>query len=133
MSGPAADGVLMPLARDLWTVRRAQRFIGGSRMTVIRLASDDLLLYSPVALDGSLRDQLAAIGRVRYVVAPNRMHHLHVADYFAAYPEARILAPKALMRKRKDLCFHAALEAETPAGWGEALEYLLVEPLLDEI
>ncbi len=87
MSGPAADGVLMPLAEDLWTVRRAQRFIGvelGSRMTVIRLAADDLLLYSPVALDGSLCDQLAAIGRVRYVVAPNRMHHLHVADYFAA-------------------------------------------------
>src|SRR5713226_8056127 len=101
----------MPLAEDLWTVRSAQRFIGvelGSRMTAIRLAADDLLLYSAVALDGSLRDQLAAIGRVRYVVAPNRMHHLHVADYFAAYPDARILAPKALLRKRKDLCFHAA-------------------------
>ena len=70
---------LRPLAQDLWVVERPQRFYGlevGTRMTVLRLADGSLLLHSAVELDAALRRELDAIGRVRFAVAPNRVHHL---------------------------------------------------------
>ncbi len=74
---------MIELAHNLWIVERPQRFYGlevGTRMTVIRLADGSVLLHSPVELDAEVRWELDAIGRVRYVVAPNRVHHLYAGD-----------------------------------------------------
>ena len=86
-------------------------------MTVIRLADGSLLLHSPVALDAELRRELDAIGRVRFAVAPNRVHHLYAGDVAEAYPEARLWVAPGLERKRPDLVFDAVLGDEAPAEW----------------
>jgi hypothetical protein len=112
--------MLRPLAADLWTVERRQRFYGlevGTRMSVIRLADGSLLLHSPVVLDPGLRRELDAIGRVRFVVAPNRVHHLHAGEVVQCYPEARLWIGPGLERKRPDLKFVAILDDEAPAEW----------------
>jgi hypothetical protein len=111
---------LRPLARDLWVAQRPQRFYGlevGTRMTVIRLADGSLLLHSPVALEAGLRRELDAIGRVRFAVAPNRVHHLYAGRVAEAYPEARLWVGPGLERKRPDLVFEAVLGDEAPAEW----------------
>jgi hypothetical protein len=115
-----ASPALRPLAPDLWVVERPQRFYGlevGSRMTVIRLRDGSLLLHSPVALDAALRRELDAIGRVRFAVAPNRVHHLNAGGVAEAYPEARLWVGPGLERKRPDLVFEAVLGDEAPAQW----------------
>jgi hypothetical protein len=115
-----ASPALRRLAPDLWVVERPQRFYGlevGSRMTVIRLAGGSLLLHSPVALDAGLRRELDAIGRVRFAVAPNRVHHLYAGSVAEAYPEARLWVGPGLERKRPDLVFEAVLGDEAPAEW----------------
>ena len=86
-------------------------------MTVIRLVDGSLLLHSPVVLDPDLRRALDAIGRVRFVVAPNRVHHLYAGDVATAYPEARLWIGPGLERKRPDLRFVAVLGDEAPAEW----------------
>jgi hypothetical protein len=104
----------------LWTVDRRQRFYGlevGTRMTVIRLADAALLLHSPVQLDADLRRALDAVGQVRYVVAPNRVHHLYAGDVAVSYPDARLWIGPGLERKRPDLRYVAILGDEAPAEW----------------
>jgi hypothetical protein len=114
--GPA----LRPLAQDLWVAERPQRFYGlevGARMTVIRLADGSLLLHSPVALDAALRRALDALGRVRFAVAPNRVHHLYAGQVAEAYPGARLWVGPGLEKKRPDLVFEAVLGDEAPVEW----------------
>lgn len=111
---------LRHLAADLWVAERPQRFYGlevGTRMTVMRLADGSLLLHSPVALDDRLRAQLDAIGRARFAVAPNRVHHLYAGRVREAYPEARLWVGPGVERKRPDLVYVAILGDEAPVEW----------------
>ncbi len=90
-------------------------------MTVIRLPGERLLLHSPVALDPGLRSSLDSIGRVRYAVAPNRLHHLYAGEVAEAYPDARLWVAPGLERKRPDLAFVAVLGDEAPEEWRDEL------------
>jgi hypothetical protein len=108
------------LADDLWVADRPQNFYGlavGTRMTVMRLSGERLLLHSPVALDAALRAELDALGRVSYVVAPNRLHHLYAGDVGNDYPAARLWIAPGLERKRRDLAYVAVLGDDPPAEW----------------
>ena len=108
------------LAEDLWVVDRPQRFYGlevGTRMTVMRLVDGSLLLHSPVRLEPRLCAELDAIGRVRFVVAPNRVHHLYAGRVVDAYPDARLWVAPGLERKRPDLVYAAVLGDDAPREW----------------
>lgn len=111
---------LRQLAEDLWVVERPQSFWAlqvGARMTVVRLRSGGLLLHSPVQLDDALRAELDAIGEVRFVVAPNRLHHLYCGRVAQAYPGARLWLAPGVDAKRPDLTFEAVLGDEAPEPW----------------
>src|SRR3954462_7969909 len=111
---------LRALAPHLWVADRPQKFYGlpvGTRMTVMRLADGSLLLHSPVELDPALRRELDAVGRVRYVVAPNRVHHLHAGRVTESYPDARLWVGPGVERKRPDLAYVAVLGDEAPVEW----------------
>ena len=119
-NGAARHRPLRRLAEDVWVAERPQAFYGlavGTRMTVLRLPGERLLLHSPVALDAGLRGELDALGRVLYAVAPNRVHHLYAGDVAKAYPEARLWVGPGLERKRPDLAFEAVLGDEPPEEW----------------
>ena len=111
---------LRQLAENLWVVDRPQSFYAlpvGTRMTVMRLSGERLLLHSPVALDRDLRAQLDALGPVRFAVAPNRLHHLYAGEVARAYPDARLWVAPGLPDKRPDLVFAAVLTDVAPEEW----------------
>lgn len=113
-------GSLRQLADNLWVADRPQAFYGfsvGTRMTVLRLPEGRLLLHSPVALDPGLRQDLDSIGRVAFVVAPNRLHHLYAGDVVKSYPGARLWVAPGLQRKRPDLVYEAILGDDSPEEW----------------
>lgn len=121
----AVDGNLRLLAPDLWVADRPLKLVVGdigARMTVIRLPDGGLFLHSPVRLDGETRAALDALGPVRAVVAPSKVHHLFVADYAAAYPGAELHGAPGLAEKRRDLRFHAVLRDEPAPPWQGRLE-----------
>jgi hypothetical protein len=135
---------LEQLAPDLWVVdgranERMPAFLRkydfSTRMTVIRLADDALFLHSPVRLSDELRAELDAIGRVRVVVAPNRLHHLFAGDYQAAYLDARLYGALGLQLKRRDLRFAALLGDEPRPEWKGQVEQHLFKgaPWLNEV
>jgi hypothetical protein len=130
---------LEPLAPDLWGATRPLPLaVGdvGARMTVVRLAGGDLVLISPVRLDAPTREAVDRLGRVRWLVGPNRVHHLFLGDWARAHPEAELCAAPGLERKRRDLDFRHVLEEGRPVPWASPdLAYLVVEgaPILNEV
>ncbi len=120
---------LTRLAPDLWVATRPLKLaVGdiGTRMTVVRLPSGGLFLHSPVRPDPETKEALDAIGPVRCVVAPSKVHHFFVGHYHAAYPAARLFAAPGLPEKRTDVSFHAVLDDDPPPEWRGTLEQHLV-------
>jgi hypothetical protein len=104
-------------------------------MTAIRLSGKGIFLHSPVELDQEIRGSLEELGAVRFVVAPNRFHHLWAGEALEAYPEAKLFLAPGLAEKRPDLVPHAALGDEAPEGWAGQIDQLLFRgfPLANEV
>jgi len=101
------------------------RFFGletGTRMTVVRLAGDRLLIVSPVALDASTREAVDALGEVCAVVAPSVFHHLFVGEWMQRYPGALFGACPGLEWKRTDLAFSCVLADVAHPLWADELD-----------
>lgn len=101
---------LRTLAPGVHVAEAPQRFLGlevGARMTVLELAGG-LLVHSPIATLGP-RD-LEHLGRPRWVLAPNLLHHLHVGPWIDAGIEG--WAAPGLADKRRDLRFRGVVAAE---------------------
>lgn len=97
-----------------------------TRMVIVRLADDGLFVWSPIALDADLRAEVDALGPVRDLVAPNRIHHLSLGEWRAAWPEARLHAAPGLARKRRDLAFDTELGDTPDPAWAGDLDQVLV-------
>jgi hypothetical protein len=126
------------LDAGLWVFERPFSVLGlrvGTRMTALRLADGSLFLHSPVALDAETRSDLDGLGRVRFVVAPNKIHHLFVAAYRDAYPDAELWAAPGLREKRARLPFDRVLDDAAPGAWRDEVEQLCVAgiPYLNEV
>lgn len=108
----------------LWVAASPLSFLGlqiGTRMTVVRLASGDLWVHSPVAPLPEVRAAVDALGPVRHIVAPSLFHHLYAGQWQAAYPAAALHGPAALGKKRPDLRLDAPLEEARRASWASEL------------
>lgn len=130
-------GGLLELDRDLWVAQRPLRlWVGdiGTRMTVLRLASGDLWLHSPVRLDPETRAALDGIGPVRWVVGPSRVHQLYLPDYARAYPRSELCGAPGLAEKRRDLRFAHSLGSGAALFGEEILAHLFEgAPHLNEV
>lgn len=92
----------------------------GGRMVGVRLPQGEVVLYSPVRLTDEEAEAVRARGNVTAIVAPNKYHHLYVADAQDRFPEAAALFAPGLEKKRSDLDWSGPLtEADGP--WGEDL------------
>ncbi len=136
MDNPTSLGEIAPGA--LWVKESPLRFLGfevGSRMTVVRLSDGSLFIHSPVKLDDGTRAELDALGAVRFVVSPNKLHHLFMGDYAVAYPEARLFASPGLARRRRDLEFHGELTDVPDDAWAADLDQTIFRghPWLQEV
>jgi uncharacterized protein DUF4336 len=115
---------LEPIGDSLWIaegpVLSFEGFPYPTRMAVIRLDNRDLFMWSPVALTPELKDEIEALGPVRHLVSPNKLHHLSLPEWHAAFPGSLVYASPGLIRKHRDMCFQAELrDAAEPAWAGE--------------
>ena len=122
------------VADDIWTVEGPEvgyRLAGAvlpcpTRMTVVRLASG-LWLHSPVAYSPALADRLRPLGPVRFIVAPNTHHHLHLPDWATAFPDAELhLSPDLVGRVPVPADRASALSETAPPGWAGAIDQHLL-------
>lgn len=129
---------MQALGDDIWYVRGADFPLpGGARMplgsTVVRLPNRSLLIYAPIAFAAASAAAIDAAGEVAHVMAPNRLHHLFVADALARWKRAAFHAPTSLAAKRPDLPAARPLDA-SDAALGGALDVVHIAgaPAVDE-
>lgn len=129
--------MLSALAPDLWIATASIKFGGGVRfplvMAVARLPDGGVALVSPIPMDDALAAEVAAVGPVRFVVAPNRYHHLYAGAALERFPAARLVGVPGLAAKRPDLRFDATLgEGASPFGEGLAAHVIAGAPRIAE-
>jgi hypothetical protein len=88
-----------------------------TRSVIARLENGDLWVWSPVKLTAGLRSEVDYLSPVRHLVSPNKLHHLYLQEWKAAYPEAQLWAPQSTIKKRPNIKFREALVDSPPTEW----------------
>ncbi len=130
---------LEPVADDIWIASGPIVdffcFPYPTRMVVVRLPNQRLWVWSPIPLDRGLREAVDQIGTVAYLISPNKLHHLYLAEWQAAYPHAQLWGPPATVAKRRDLSFAGVLGDHPAGGWADVIDQVWFQGslLLDEV
>lgn len=130
--------MLSPLAADLWEYDAPMTVLGMAlrhRMTIAKLPDGSLWLHSPSAHSPALAGELAKLGPVAHIVAPNAMHDTYLEGWFAACPNARFHGAQGFAKFRPDLRFTDALGDAQDAGWAGTFDQLTLRgmPRLNEV
>lgn len=115
---------LTSLAEHIWEINQPFAMSGvqiGTRSTLIRLSDGDLWLHSPGPEIEALQTQIAELGVVRHIIAPNAFHHLFLPVAARLFPEATLWGPGAVQKKQPDLKLERLNDAG-PSPWGPAIE-----------
>ena len=122
-----------PVARDVWIVDGPLiRFGFGpfkapfpTRMTIVRV-DGDLFVHSPTPLTPELKARVEALGRVRWLIGPNRLHYWWLPDWRAAFPGAGVwIAPEIRKQAGARIDFPAhLLDARDGYPWDGAIRTL---------
>lgn len=110
-----------------------------TRMTVIRLANNALLLHSPVQPTEALYAALDKLGQVQHLVSPNKIHYASIGVWAKRYPEATCWAsPGVRERARKqniDIRFDHTLGEDAEIAWAKEVDQLVFKgsKFMDEV
>jgi Domain of unknown function (DUF4336) len=121
--------MLKQIDGDLWVVERPFKFFGlevGTRMTIVRLKTGDLVAISPIKIDRETADRIDSLGKVKYIIAPNLYHHLFIRDFRSIYPDAQLWATSSLTEKRPDLAIDIPITDKQNNLFDE-IDYLLFD------
>lgn len=125
---------LKPVGDQIWLIDGPiVRFYGlpfPTRCTVVRLDGGGLWVHSPTALTEGLKAELADLGPVEHLVAPNWIHYVSVGDWQQAYPDAKSwAAPGVSTRAAKHglaLRFDHELGSHAETPWAGQIRQRLI-------
>jgi len=131
--------MLEPLAPEIWVADGGVVSFFGvdypTRMVVVRLADGGLWLWSPIEPTAGLEKQVRALGPVRHLVSPNKLHYLFLAAWQTLFPEARTWGTASTIAKCKNLRFSRTLDGTPPPEWAGQIDhfYFTNSRFLDEL
>jgi hypothetical protein len=133
-SADAPSETPRPIADDVFIVDAAPLRGAGMdlplRMSVVRLSSGDVLLYSPTKFSPELKRRLEAIGPIRHLVAPSTGHWMFLKDWQSALPEAITWAVPGLRARGQVRRAGVRIDREVweaaPPAWAADFEQVLV-------
>ena len=99
-----------------------------TRMTVIKLNDGKLWIHSPIAPNEELFTELDALGKVAYLISPNKIHYAYIADWKQRYPQALAWSSPGVEERAKSqkvkVVFDAALTDNAPDLWSDEIDQL---------
>lgn len=132
--------MLIPVTTNVWAAEGETQLPGGfllpNRMTILRLSNNDLMVISPNKVSLELIEEIKHLGTVKYIIAPNGMHHLFFKKFFAHFPQAQTWGPSDLHKKREDIKFSGNLSDSEIHPWKNEVEAFSVraeKPLYEEV
>jgi hypothetical protein len=121
----------------IWATERPVWFGGvciRARTTIVRLAGGALWIHSPGPPTDQVCAALEALGEVRWIMVPNRYHHLQAPATAARYPKAVVVGPKSAEARNPKV--RVAMSADDPAYLEATPELTPIQlkgvPFLDE-
>ena len=100
-----------------------------TRMTVVKLKDGKLWIHSPIAPNEDLFTELDALGRVAYLISPNKIHYAYIADWRKRYPHAQAWSSPGVEERAKKqkvkLVFDAPLTDVSPDFWSDEIDQLI--------
>ena len=118
--------MLDSFAENMWIAEgQCVNFHGfpySTRSVVICLSNGDIWIWSPIQFDDALAREIEALGPVRHLVSPNKIHHLFLSEWHERFPQAVLWGPQSTRLKRTDLTFEAALTGNSPDVWSHEIE-----------
>lgn len=121
----------------VWHATHDHTITGGAqfrtRTTLVRLEDGTLWMHSPIPLDDELASEIAELGEVRHIVAPNGFHDRYAAAAKQRYPQATLWGSPVLKHSKEQPPVDAWL-GETKPSWSNEIQYLCIEgvPKVDE-
>jgi Domain of unknown function (DUF4336) len=112
--------MLREIDRDIWVAEQPLRYFGlsvGTRMTVVRLANQELAVISPIEINEILVQHLNELGTVQHIIAPNLYHYLFAANFKTLYPKALFWAAPGLSAKKPDLSIERTIKTDGHMIW----------------
>src|SRR5688572_25218705 len=91
------------------------------RMTVVRLKSGDLVIFSAIALREPDMVELETFGRPAFLVVPSLMHRLDAPGYARRYPRMTVVAPRAGVEKIGEV---VRIDTSTPDFGDSTVRYV---------
>ena len=130
--------MLIQIAPDLWHLERGFKAAGlpiTSRMTVVRFQDGRLWIHSPVRFGDAMAAQLRSLGRVAWIVAPNRAHHLFAKHAQRMFPQAALYGAPGMAAKRPDLAGLVELGDSVPREWQHEFDQVCIRgvPFVNEV
>lgn len=120
--------LIQPLVGDrIWVCERPVKFSGvwlRSRSVVVRLDDGSLWVHSPPEPTDEVRRALDELGEVRWLVVPNKFHHLQAPACARAYPEATVIGPRSVLERNAELALDADIADPVVASRTPELEAL---------
>lgn len=109
-----------------------------TRMAVIKLSNNTSWVWSPIKIN----DRLAKLveekcGPVKYIISPNKLHHLFIREWKSYFPDSKVYASPGLAKRSlaKDIPFHAELNDEADTDWKNDIGQVVVRGsfLMEEV
>lgn len=123
--------LLTPYVMDqIWLCAYPIRLAGTrfeARMTVVRLASGQLMLHSPCNITAAIAEEISVLGPVAHIVAPGNFHHMYVATAQTAFPSAKTWLCPGTESKCPALKYDGLLGDVAPADWAGEIDQVLVQ------
>jgi hypothetical protein len=91
-------------------------------MAVVRLDDGGLWVWSPIALDDEIEKAVRALGPVRHLVSPNKLHHIFLSKWKAKFPEAKLWGTASTVARFGALGFSGTLTDDPPPDWAGQID-----------
>ena len=130
--------MLRSLHDSVWVIDHPLKLPGGiqigTRTTLIRLADGSLFLHSPGPQSEPNTQEIAKLGDVGHIVAPNLFHHFFVKETLEQYRGATLYAPPGFEQKVADTPFETLTDA-APSAWVNEIDQVAIQgaPKMNEI
>ncbi len=105
-------------------------------MTLVRDDNDEsLLAHSPIPLEPEQIEKIANLGEVKWIVAPNKFHHLYIKEFQNYFKNSQLYLAPGLKEKREDLKEGIDILVDKTYPWSTFLDFHIVEgaPLMNEV
>ena len=106
-----------------------------TRMTVVRLQNGTLWIHSPLKISNALIEEVIALGEVKYLISPNKLHHLFLTDWIQQFPNAMCYCSPGLANKRPDINFSKNLGLKPENEWAKEIDQTIFKgsPAMEEV